>query len=319
MLLPFGPGPFRMAMGLQAQHPDELLEIDDRYPAEMAERRHLLATRHPDVVAAEPGTETARAEVLDLVAGLLPRRYPAWFTRDGATLHNHLTGESWYLDHPRHDPLELAGRLVQEDLCIIDATTPAPVLSAAILCAPSRWRLAEKIGRPLAAVHDRVPLYADRLSAPVDRFMAALRPGKLAERLNWSVVDDGALFQTGGKHRTAHDPAITAANAPTTLFLRVERQTLVRLPRSGSVLFTIHVHSYRLARILPIPGAAADLAAAVRALPEELATYKSLPAFRTALLTCLDAAVAHDLLPLPRAGEGWGEGEPPTPSETAAR
>ena len=290
LLLPFGPGPFRMAMGLQARHPDDLLEIDALYPAEMAERRDLLATRHVDVFAAEPGTDNARAEVLDLLVSLLPRRYPDWFTRDGNTLHNHLTGEAWNLANPPHDALELAGRLVQEDLCIIDVTGPAPVLAAAILCAPSRWRLAEKIGRPLAVVHENVPLYADRLSSAVDRFMGALREGKMAERLNWSVVDDGALFQTSGKYRTAHDAAITPANAATSLFVRVERQTLVRLPRSQSVLFAIHVHSYPLARVLSVPGAAADLAAAVSALPDELSTYKSLPAFRTALLACLEAA-----------------------------
>ena len=289
LLLPFGPGPFRMAMALQAQPPDELVEIDARYTDEMGERRELLATRHRDVFAAEPGTETARTEVLELLTSLLPSRYPDWFTRSGDTLHNHLTGEAWTLSHPAHDPLELAGRLVQEDLCIIDVTGAAPILAAAILCAPSRWRLAEKIGRPLALVHEHVPLYADRLSSAVDRFMGALRPGKMAERLNWSVMDDGALFQTGGKHRVAHDRSVTAANAPDRLFLRVERQTLVRLPRSGCVLFAIHVHSYGLARVLAVPGAAADLAAAVRALPESLAVYKSLPAIRTALLDCLDA------------------------------
>jgi hypothetical protein len=291
LLLPFGPGPFRMAMGLQAGRPDELLEIDEHYTAELAERRDLLATRHTDVFAAMPGTDAARTEVLDLLVSLLSRRYPDWFTRDGDRLHNHLTGETWNLAAPLHDPLDLAGRLVQEDLCIIDVNGPAPVLAAAILCAPSRWRLAEKIGRPLALVHETVPLYADRLSGAVDRFMNALRAGRMAERLNWSVVDDGALFQAGGKHfGTAHNDAITVDNAPASLFLRVERQTLVRLPQSGCVLFAIHVHSYPLARILAVPGAAADLAAAVQALPDALSSYKSLPAIRTALLACLEAA-----------------------------
>ncbi len=289
LLLPFSPGPFRMAMGLQAGRTDELVEIDERYKTEMAERRDLLATRHADVFAAEPGTDGARAEVLEVLVSLLPRRYPDWFTQDGNTLHNHLTGETWNLAAPLHDPLELAGRLVQEDLCIIDVSGPAPVLAAAILCAPSRWRLGEKIGRPLAAVHEHVPLYADRLSGAVDRFMGALRAGKMAERLNWSVVDDAALFQTGGKYRTSHNPAITSDNAATSLFLRVERQTLVRLPRSLCVLFAIHVHSYPLTRVLAVPGAAADLAAAVQALPDSLSTYKSLPAIRTALLACLEA------------------------------
>jgi hypothetical protein len=288
LLLPFSPGPFRMAMDLLACPADELLEIDDRYDAEMAERRDLLATRHAEVFAAEPGSDLARAETLEAIVALLPRRYPAWFERCGEVLHNHLTGERWSLDDPGCDPLELAGRLVQEDLCLIDTAGPAPILSAAVLCAPSRWRLGEKIGRPLAAVHGAVPLYAERLSSPVDRFMGALRPGKSAERQNWSVVDDAALFQTGGKHRTEHDPSVTADNAADRLFLRVERQTFLCLPGSESVLFAIHVHSYPLARVLAIPGAARDLAAAVRALPDSLSVYKSLPAIRDALLDCLD-------------------------------
>lgn len=292
LLLPFSPGPFRMAMGLTGCAPDDLVEIDEHYLAEMAERRGLLAARHADVFAAVPGSDTARQEALDVIADLLPRRYPGWFTRNRDTVHNALTGEIWDLGNLPCDPLELAGRLVQEDLCLIDPSGPAPTLSAAILCAPSRWRLAEKIGRPLLGVHEAVPLYAERLSAAVDRFMGAIRTGKVAERLNWSVVDDGALFQTGGKHRTAYDPSITAVNAPHTLFLRVERQTLLRLPRSGFVLFAIHVHSYPLRRVLAVPGAAADLAAAVRALPDALAAYKSLHPVRDALLACLDERAA---------------------------
>jgi hypothetical protein len=162
------------------------------------------------------------------------------------------------------------------------------VLQAAILCAPSRWRLAEKLGRPLLAVHAAVPFYAARLGAPVDRFMDQLKEGRIALRMNWSVVDDAALFQPGGKHRTARDPAFTAANAAERLHLRTERQTFRRLPQSGAVLFGIRVHSHKLARIAAIPGAAARLAVAVRALPPEMAAYKSLPVFRDALLAWLD-------------------------------
>ena len=113
--------------------------------------------------------------------------------------------------------------------------------------------------------------------------MHALRPGRIAQRLNWSIVDDGALFQLGGKFRTRADPTIT----PDHLHLRVERQTLARLPETPTVLFTIRVHSYPLARITAVPGAAATLAAAVSALPDSLAAYKSLPAFRDTLLAHL--------------------------------
>ena len=54
--LPFEAGPYRMAMGLIAQDPAELVELDDQYPAEMAERRHLLASRREAVFAVTEGS-----------------------------------------------------------------------------------------------------------------------------------------------------------------------------------------------------------------------------------------------------------------------
>jgi len=295
--LPFEDGPFRMAMGLVACPEDAWFEIDDRYGPEMAERRALLEARHADVFAACPGSETARAEVLALVAAHLAHHHPHWFRRDGGLLHNLLTDETWDLADPPLDPLELAGRLVQDDLCLVRPTDAGAILEAAVLCFPSRWRLAEKIGRPLLDVHGPVPFYAERLGSPVDRFMRHLKPGRIAMRMNWSVVDDPALFQPGGKHRTVADPAFTVANAGDKLFLRTERQTFRLMERSGSVLFGIRVHAYPLHRIAAVPGAAARLAEAVRALPPEMRRYKSVAVFEHALLAWLDAATGSATRP----------------------
>jgi hypothetical protein len=285
--LSFDPGPWRMAMGLVATPPDDLIELDERYPEEMAERRRLLATRHADVFATLPGSEAARQEVLDILADLLPRRFPAWFTRDGANLHNRLTQETWNLDSLPHDPLEVAGRLVQEDLCLLRLTPDGPILDAAILCFPSRWSLAEKLGQPLATIHTRVPFYADRLAKPVDRLMPNLRDGKLVVRLNWGITDDPALYAESRKFRREHNPDITAANAGEKIWFRVERQTLRLLPRSGGVLFGIRTHLYKIARLAADRQVAADLASAISSLPPEMALYKSIPPFREALMAYL--------------------------------
>jgi hypothetical protein len=286
--LPFEAGEFRMSMSLTAAPDSAWFELDARYQDEMRLRRDLLATRHDDVFAALPESHDARAETLELVAAHLAHHHPAWFARDGSQLHNRLTGETWNLTPPDCDPLELAGRLVQEDLCIIQPAEDGPRFIAAILCFPSRWRLHDKIGRPLAAVHGPVPLYADRLAKPVDRFMRHVKPGHVAQRLNWSLMDNPALFQTGGHGRDGINPAITAQNAGETLNLRVERQTLRRLPRSDTVLFGIRVHVYRLDRVLGTPALAARLAEAIRALPSELNRYKSIGTFREAVLGWLD-------------------------------
>ncbi len=292
LLLPLDAGPFRMAMAFVSRPLDDVVEIDALYPVQMQGRRRLLDTRHGEVFAVTPGSAAARAEVLEMLANLLPSRHPAWFARDEDTLHNRLTGETFDLLHPTHDPLDVAGRLVQEDLCLIDVSGPAPVLAAAILCAPSRWRLADKIGHPLLAVHGPVPFYAERLSKAVDRFMSALRPGKLVERLNWGVFDDDALFQPQPTDRRG-SRAITAENAPDRLFMRVERQTLLRLPRSGAVLFAIRVHSYALRRVLAVPGTATSLHSMIRQLPDALAEYKGLLDIRAPLLAALAKAVCR--------------------------
>jgi dimethylamine monooxygenase subunit A len=288
--VPFDSGPFRMAMNLTAAPASAWFELDDRYPDEMRQRRELLATRHGEVFAAHPESAEACRETLELVTNNLTCHHAPWFRRDGELLHNTLSGESWNIVAPRLDPLEVAGRLVQEDLCVIRLTDGVPCLSAAVLCFPSRWRLQEKLGRPLATVHSPVPFYTDRLARPVDRFMHHVKPGHVAQRLNWSLLDDPALYQPGGHWREGFNPAITQANAGERIYLRVERQTLRSLPRSDGVLFGIRVHVYRLGRVITTQELATRLAAAVHALPLEMERYKSLTPFKAALLAWLAGA-----------------------------
>ena len=54
--------------------------------------------------------------------------------------------------------------------------------------------------------------------------------------------------------------------------LRVERQTLRRLPRSGAIVFTIRVYLTPLAELGP--GEAGRLAAAIRGVKEQEVVYR---------------------------------------------
>jgi dimethylamine monooxygenase subunit A len=97
-------------------------------------------------------------------------------------------------------------------------------------------------------------------------------------------------------HR-AHSPAtsdaataaaITPANAGEKLWLRVERQTLRRLPASGAVLFTIRTHVTRLGEAIRDAKSARDLAMAVRTMPDDVARYRNGGTFRRALMGWLN-------------------------------
>lgn len=284
---PFLGGAYRMAMDLVTVREADWFALDQRYHDEMAQKRHLLQTAHGAVFAALPESDAARQEALELLQAVLMTHHPDWFGRDGAAFRNHLTEESW--GPSAADPLEVAARLVQEDLCLIQNLPDGPVLTAAALCFPSRWRLAEKIGKPLAAVHQPVPLYADRLAAAVDRFMRHLKPGPVVCRLNWSLLDDPALFQpapAGGR-------AITPENAGDGIFLRVERQTLRRLPATLAIVFGIRVHVYPLTRAVDGPGRAAALEQAVRTMPTEVQRYKGILPFRDVLMAWLGTKSAR--------------------------
>jgi dimethylamine monooxygenase subunit A len=268
--LPFADGPYRMTMGLMALKPADWIEIDSRYGHEIALRKSLLEERRP--------------EVLDQLAGFLPERFPDLFERAGSELVNRVSGDRWSVDGDVPDPLDIAGRLVQEDLCILQDVEGELRLTAGVLCFPNRWRLSDKLGRPMMAIHEPVPSYAERLGRPVDRFIGMLAPERPVWRLNWSLTDDPALFQPVGHGRRDIDPDITPENAGLRIYLRVERQTLRRLPRTGAVLFTIRTHQRPLESLADRPRELARLAEAVRGLPEDTARYKSITPFREALL-----------------------------------
>ena len=108
------------------------------------------------------------------------------------------------------------------------ARTQVYHLVGASLCFPTRWRLADKIGRPLNTIHAPIPGYAEQLATTMDKFFDRLKVDKPVWRLNWSLMDDPTLFQPtrdGRKHA-----AITPEkNAGDSLWLRIERQTLRRL------------------------------------------------------------------------------------------
>jgi hypothetical protein len=284
---PFLDGPWRLAMGIKALDPAEWFEIDERFLDQLAERRRLLAERREEVVAALPESRAGQEELLELLLEHLPKRFPEHYRRREGLIENRATGERFEIEAWAGRPLELAGRLVQEDLCLMQRGEAGYRLVAAVLCFPAHWRLADKLGRPLQAIHEPVPGFGERLAAPVDRFFGNIQVERPVWRVNWSLVDTPTLFLPP-EHR-GRPREIASERAGEELWLRTERQTLRRLPRSGDVVFGIHTCVDRLAEAIDSPEAARALAARIREMPEPMARYKSISPIRGPLLAWLDA------------------------------
>lgn len=249
--------PLRLSLGLRPLDLGEWLDVDAHYEEELALKRQLLACRHSDVVAHLPAGRAGAEETLTLVREWIGQHHP------------HLLPDVEADAHPGLHPVDAAGRLVQEDLCVMTRETGTWRLTAASVCFPSRWSLSEKLGATLGEIHDPVPGYHDSIGPIVDRSLDRLEVSRPMWRRNWSILDDPALFQPAAASVRGAAPASLDE-----LTLRVERQTLRRLPATSAVLFTIRTYRRRLGDVAGDAAVARELAAALRTCSPALAEYK---------------------------------------------
>ena len=198
--------------GTMPLDPADWLETGADTAAQMAYRGVLIETAREVVLAGLPESEEAQAELRETVVAHTDVAVP---------------------DDP--SPLGQVGRMVQEDFCLLQqrADEEEYRLTAAILCFPSRWSLAEKLGHPLTHIHGPVPDYTDDLARRVNRLFEGVRVGRPLWRANWTVHPTDELHQPSGEWRQAEDGP---------LHIRVERQTFLRLPRSKAVVFGIRTY-----------------------------------------------------------------------------
>lgn len=227
------------------------LARDEAFAGQMALRDRLVARRRGEVIAACPGSEQAvdelYEEVLSFVGGC--DRY-AW-TQGGCLRPD---GVEVPLDEV--DKLGTLARLVQQDLCVMEKSEGAAehVLTAAVLCFPASWTLSEKIGRPLTAIHDPVDTYDGGIAKRVQRLFDNMRTDTPLWRQNAMVYVEPDLFHP----RSAATPRRDRESGT---YLRSEKQVLMRLAKTGAVVFSIHNYVVRLQDLTPEQrGGLADVA-----------------------------------------------------------
>ncbi|WPZ33837.1 DUF3445 domain-containing protein [Thalassobaculum sp. OXR-137] len=286
--VPYGKGRFQLTLGIKEVAPADWLDIDRFYSDHMAEKERLLAGSHGEVFAGLPGSEEAQQECLEAVLEALAAFHPGRVFADDRQVRTAWDGGRLNRADFADRPLDLAGRLVQEDLCLMQPGEDGHRLIAASLCFPARWRLADKIGRPMSAIHDPVPGFNDKLNRPVERFFSGVAADQVYMRLNWSVLDDPALFQPTGHGRKGIDPTITPQTVAARLHIRIERQTFRRLPNSGVLVFGIKTLVDPIGAIADRPDLAAAMLGSLRTMPADMRGYKSLAPFADALETWLE-------------------------------
>ncbi|TWT51368.1 hypothetical protein Pla22_41450 [Rubripirellula amarantea] len=167
---------------------------------------------------------------------------------------------------------------VQEDIVICQGEDDFAVM-AGVVCFPSGWSIAEKIGLPLSEVHGPVPGFASAMAESTRTLMDRLKVGRPVSRTNWGVRAS-ARWDQSPKHSASfarEAEKITCDNAGHRCHFRVERQTLSRLERTGDIVFTIHTMQ------CPVVDLTAEqqriLLGVLTTCPAETLTYKGISVF----------------------------------------
>ncbi len=204
------------------------LRVDDAYAEQMAYRAALLADRPDRILWSEASAMPAMREVLAEALEVLPKLGFGVHGEDVCCPDGRLVPLDW------SKPLRTLAYLVQEDVCILEKRGKEHVLTAAALCFPANWQLAEKAGRPLTTIHDPVVEYDADIARRVQRLFDGVQVGRPLWRFNRLPYGDADL----------HQPNRQDANLPKH-FIRSERQCVLRLPKTQAVVFTIHTYVVR--------------------------------------------------------------------------
>ena len=259
---------FRHRVGTKPLDLQQWFVRDAEWEPTLAMKRDLIARRRNDVVCYRDDAHEVAQEAGELVLSWLDK-----------TTSN--TGVEALVD---------AALAVPDDLTVLrsipnDAGEQLPFV-AGVVCSPSRWRLSEKIGHDMLTVHKPVSLYADHIGAAVDTTLTRLSPEKPIWRSNWTLEDHPALFQP-------QSPSKPLVEHPSELWIRIERETLRRLPQTRGILFTIRGFQEPLTTYVQRgTQAISTLRELVSRLPDSLARYKSVYDYRAATISWLDSLIA---------------------------
>jgi hypothetical protein len=159
---------YRFQMRFERGEPATFFARSARSKTVLAERRHRLRTDPKTYAAILTPGEALLDEAVELA-----REWNGFVPPDSASVWQKCLalGEFWEPDYL---------------LLKIDADR-AIRLYGGCLCAPSSWRLTDKLGQPIEFIHGSVPGLNAHIGAAIHKFLAALKPGAASLHHNWGL------------------------------------------------------------------------------------------------------------------------------------
>jgi hypothetical protein len=269
--------PFRLMMGLRTMSAENWIETGPELIGQLLEREQLISTKRAQVFGELPGYQDPATKFAELILENLNEFHAAEYLVSKDSVVTHLPSQRTvdvFQDHPF---LQLA-KVIGEDLCLISKVENQWLLTAAAVIYPSRWQLAEKLGKNVDQIHNPVPGYQEVLQPAMSLTFDKLSSDRQVWRLNWALHQEPILHQPTAESQTAN---------PADYWWRTERQTLTKLVDGDHVLFTIRNRAEPLTQLLAQPANAHAFAQTLQTMTPETIAYKGLTKDHQALVDYL--------------------------------
>lgn len=217
--------------------------LDQDYPFLMREKAKLIAQSPNLVYASNPESLTGGRELLELVVDWLLKYQPDKFSIERGLIYNATLDRRISVAPVVNHPLLVAAQLVAEDLVLLTQDSDRKYrMSAACVCFPSAWSISEKLGRSVWEIHEPVNSLNKNIGLKIDELLLNLKPDKPLTRISFLINFDPLLSQIPETMSAAEKfprPNLTPETIGSTLWLRNERESLRKLPKSGDIVFTL--------------------------------------------------------------------------------
>ncbi|KAJ7702358.1 hypothetical protein B0H17DRAFT_923295 [Mycena rosella] len=231
---------YHQTMSLKAMDPDRWIELESTYRTRIQQRMQLYSEHGKKIVDYLPGSEGACQELMEMVIQFVCARYPRQFELDSSgVLHNRILDVS--SDTKTVHPLLVLLQHIPEDFLITleNKKTGLYAFRAGVSCSAVGWNVSTKIGLNLGQIHEPVPDYKEKMEFSMDRYFSKMPTNKPIQRGSWGLEVGQPLFAQEDdpefkfSRETRAPPELDISD----IYLRVDWQTLRRLPRSRAIVF----------------------------------------------------------------------------------
>ncbi|KAI8978285.1 hypothetical protein BD414DRAFT_580100 [Trametes punicea] len=286
--------PYYQTMAHQPMHVNHWIEIDKEYKWYLNEKARVIREQGKVVIDSLPENDEACAELLELLADYLPKRYPTLFKREGAdSVTNLVTGERFdaVSEKKGTDALLVVSRLVQDDFLMARERPDGKIyLVGGLIAFPGSYLLSETINRPLEVLHAPVPDFNEKLLVSVERTLKRFKPDQPFERSSWNIMDDRNLFW----HNIASGMPDKDLR-PEDLWLRIDHQTFRKLPHTNAIIFGVRPIMRRVEDLADSPLIPSLMEKVHTESAEHLLKYKGIAKYGDLLLPYLRELVKRQI------------------------